>query len=127
MNIIEEIATYLQTNNVGTIGTDLFLTKLPEKEGTAIGVIDTGAMEADPELPIKHPTFQVFIRTAGYETGKTKLDAVYSLLHGIQNQTLVTNGKTYLDILAMTAGGCLGQDEAGRYLFSINFRCKHRT
>lgn len=126
MNLIEEIATFLENEDVGEITKTIFLQKIPDQDGLTIGVIDTGAMEADSEIPIRRPTFQIYIRANTYELGKTTLDTVYGLLHGIQNESVITGGKVYFDILAMTEGGCLGQDETGRYLFSINFRCQYK-
>jgi hypothetical protein len=129
MTLIEQVATYLQTTlHLGTIGTDIFIGYAPDSENTPaqiIAVIDTGGTEPDPYIPTFMPTFQVFIRAANYDAGKTLLDAVRAL-HRTSDGYLVAGQTFFYYILAISEGGHLGRDEAGRDLFSINFRCKTR-
>lgn len=122
--MISDIAAYLETNSVGTQGTDLFLGYLPADLAAGVVVLDTGGMQPEPYLPTKEPTFQVFVRAATYAAGKSKLDTVRGLLHQLKNTTL---GSTYFYfILALSEGGHLGRDEAGRDTFSMNFHCRTR-
>lgn len=128
MTLIEQVATYLQTNlSLGTIGTDIFIGYTPDSQSTpneVISVIDTGGTEPDMYIPTHTPTFQVFIRAENYDAGKTILDTVRGL-HQFAG-TLVSGQTYFYYILAIAEGGHLGRDEAGRDLFSINFRCKTR-
>lgn len=128
MTLIEQVATYLQDDlSLGTIGTNIFIGFAPDSESTPtqiISVLDTGGTAPDPYLPTYMPTFQVFIRAADYDTGKAILDSVRGL-HQFKGS--LVSGQTYFYyILAISEGGHLGRDEAGRDLFSINFRCKTR-
>lgn len=128
MTLIEQVATYLDdTLGLGTIGTDLFIGYAPDSESTPdsiIAVLDTGGTAPDPYLPTYVPTFQVFIRSDNYDNGKATLDSVRGL-HQLVGE--LVSGQTYFYyILAISEGGHLGRDEAGRDLFSINFRCKTR-
>lgn len=120
MTLIEEIATLLQTNGIGTIGTDLYVSYLPADKCPAIAVIDTGGMVPDIDLPTKEPTFQVFIRSTSYDAGKAQLDAIRALLHQSRNKTLTTTYYYYL--YALAEGGHIGVNEAGQDEFSINFK-----
>lgn len=125
-NLISDIASYLEENEVGTVGTTIFKGYLPEKDGTTIAVMNTGGLAPDIYLPTKEPTFQVFIRSASYETGLAILDSVRDLLHQQNNIQLVSNGIYFYFIFAISEGGHLGRDEAGRDLFSMNFRARTR-
>ncbi len=126
MSLIDDIATYLQTNGVGTVGTDIFKSYAPDTDsGTVIAVLDTGGPKPDIDLiSLKSPTFQIFIRTNDYSAGKSKLDTIRSLLHG---KIGFTAGSTYFLFLhAQSEGGHLGRNERGQDEFSINFIGKTR-
>lgn len=129
MTLIEQVATYLDVDlNLGTLGTDIFVGYAPDSESTPvdiISVLDTGGEEPSAFIPTFVPTFQVFIRDVDYDTGKAILDSVRNALHQFEG-TLVSGQTYFYYILAISEGGHLGRDEAGRDLFSINFRCKTR-
>lgn len=129
MTVIEQIATYLEDELLlGTIGTDIFLGRLPENPESpveCIAVLDTGGVTPDIDIPTKSPTFQILIRASNYDDGKEQLDIIRTGLHASYGQ-LVANETYFLAIHALSEGGHIGQDEAGRDLFSINFLCKTR-
>lgn len=124
-----DIADILATNNLGTVGTDIFSTKLPAMPDKLIAVSTTTSRE--PEISSKDstgfnnidcPNVQVLIRVkpgqnaAGYAIA----DTIKTLLHGMKNFTL--NGAKYISVLALSDIGELGVDEKFRPVFSINFR-----
>jgi len=122
--ILNDLATYMQTNSIGTIGTTLFKGYMPDAANAGVAIFDTGGPEPDKYLPTKKPTFQVFVRAATYTAGKAKLDAVKALLHQVGNTTI---GDTYFYyILAQSGGGHIGRNERGQDEFSINFICLTR-
>lgn len=124
MAVIDDIAQYLVDNSIGTIGTDIFKSYLPDGANAGLAVLDTGGPMPDKELPTKSPTFQVFIRAATYTAGRSKLDSVRSALHQIKNTTI---GNTYFYyVLAQSEGGHIGRNERGQDEFSINFICLTR-
>lgn len=119
--LINDIADQLATNGRGAVGTSIFVGYMPP-DTNGIAVLDTGGMQPDKYIPTKEPTFQIFIRSADFSTGKALLDNIRSDLHRKAN---VTYGGTYFYfILAMSEGGHLGRDENGKDLFSINFHCR---
>lgn len=129
MTIAEQVATYLQDELlVGTLGTNIFIGRLPEKNDApvnAIAVIDTGGVASDVDLPLTSPTFQILIRNTDYDAGSTLLMTIHDGLHQFFGE-LVT-GQNYFYVLhAQNRGGHLGQDASGRELFSINFISKVR-
>lgn len=114
----------MQTNSIGTLGTDLFKSYMPDTVDTGVCILDTGGPMPDKDLPTKKPTFQVFIRGGTYILGRAKLDAVRALLHQVTNTTI---GDTYFYyILAQSEGGHIGRNERGLDEFSINFICLTR-
>jgi hypothetical protein len=126
MTFIEQVATYLQAGGIGTLGTNLFISNLPDSVDACVAVFDTGGMPPDIYLPTKEPTFQVFVRSTTYDLGKAKIDAIRALLHRNFNVTLVV-GQTYVySILALAEGGHIGQNERGLDEFSMNFKALTR-
>ena len=126
MIFIEQVATYLQAQALGTIATNIFVGSLPPTPDNCIAVINTGGVAPSIDIPDKTPTFQVIIRNTNYETGETTLSSVRTALHQFMNDTLVT-GQTYVySIFAVAEGGHIGRDDQGRDEFSINFQCKTR-
>lgn len=123
MSMISEIAEYLEDQGVGVQGTSLFHGYLPDNaELPAVMVRDTGGTQPDPYLTgIESPTFQIFIRSADYATGKAKLATIRSLLHRVLKTYLVSDGILFRKILAISEGGHIGRNEAGQEEFSMNF------
>lgn len=125
MAIIDDIADYLESEGIGTVGDSIFKSYLPETaNGVILAVLDTGGMAPDHYLPTHVPTFQIYIRASGYSAGKSTLDAVRAALHRLTNETV---GDTYFYyIFAISEGGHVGRSESGEDEFSINFQCKTR-
>lgn len=126
MSVISEVAEYLEDNGVGTRGTDLFYSYLPGQAGTATAILDSGGPKPDESIPTKSPTFQVLVRAADYDTGKSKLDTIRGLLHQKRNVQLVSGGIYFYFIFAISEGGHIGRNDAGQDEFSINFECRTR-
>jgi hypothetical protein len=126
MSLISDIAEYMETNSIGTLGTDLFYSYLPDTDnGTVIAVLDTGGVKPDIDIKdLKNPTFQVMVRTNDYSTGKTKVDAIRALLHNVYETAI--GSYHFLSINLISEGGHLGRNERGQDEFSLNFICKVR-
>lgn len=124
--LIDEVAQHLHNNSIGSLGTSLFKSYMPESPDACISVLDTGGLEPSIDIPVTNPTFQVFIRSTTYSAGRNQLDSVRSVLHKQMNTQLVPNGIYFYYIFAISDGGHIGRDDNGRDMFSINFRCKRR-
>lgn len=123
MSMISEITEYLETNGVGTQGTDLFYSQFPDNDDLpAVVVIDRPGTKPNIDITdIKSPMFQIIVRSATYATGESKLSDVRALLHGVINTYLVANGIYFRRIQATSEGGHIGVNDAGMDEFSINF------
>jgi hypothetical protein len=126
MTLIEQIATYLQAQGIGTKGSTIFISNLPDAVDSCIAIFDTGGLTPDIDLPTKEPTFQIFIRATTYALGKEKLESIRALLHNKYNVTLVENGTYIYRINALSEGGHIGKNERGIEEFSINFKALTR-
>lgn len=126
MIFIEQIATYLQSQSIGTIASDLFIGNMPDTPNNCVAVINTGGLEPSIDIPDKTPTFQVLIRNTDYEAGELKLAAVRTALHQFMNDYLVANQTYVYYIYLSSEGGHIGKDVNGRDEWSVNFHCKTR-
>jgi len=123
MSMISEIAEYLAGQGVGTEGTNLFHAYLPDNATLPVVLVrDTQGPTPDPYIPdIRTPTFQIFIRSADYDTGNSKLSTIRGLLQRKLMTTLVDSGILFRKIVANSEGGYLEKNESGQHEFSMNF------
>lgn len=124
MSFLYDLATYLQTNGVGTLGTNLFYSYMPQSPDSCVAVLDGNGPAPDGYLPTQKPGIQIVVRSVDYETGTTKVDTIRALL---QAKTPGFIGSTYVFFMLLTSEDThLGRDEAGRDAFSMNFNCQTR-
>lgn len=126
MTMISEIATYLAANSIGTLATNLFYGQMPDiDQNVTVCVYDRVGLKPSVDIPdIKHPMFQIVVRSKTYDLGKAKLDAIRDLLQDKINVYLVGGGIKFRFIQAMSEGGWIGLNEAGKEEFSINFHAE---
>jgi hypothetical protein len=121
-----EIAQYIEEQEYGTLGTDLFVDTLPDVSRDVIAVFNTGGSTPDIDLPIGSPNFEVLIRGESAGTIYGKLSTIVEDLHQTYNEVLVTGGNHYYSILLSGEINTLGRDDKGRMEYSANFNCKVR-
>ena len=122
--IINEIANYLQTQDIGTKGTDIFLSRQSDSPNDQIVIYNTGGIEPDRYLPTADPTFQIIVRNTNYQTGESLVADIVDALHQVTNVELEEDGTYYYYIFLMGEAGHIGRDDKGRHEWSINFICK---
>jgi len=125
MTWIVSIADYLQTQNLGTKGTNLFIGVLPETNSmvTVLNEFNGDIIETNKVgIALYQPSLQV--RTRGmpedYATPKTRIAAIQTALAALPDATY-----TGIRILRVRPQGtilALGQDNNMRYEFSANFQ-----
>jgi hypothetical protein len=125
-DVATEIATYLEDESIGTIGTDLFVGDQPDSSDNVISVFNTGGYQPDKYLPTAKPTVEVLVRNKSYASCASKIQDVVDLLHNQYNVTLVSGGNYYFYIRLVAEPSSLGRDEKGRQEFSANFEIKIR-
>lgn len=123
----KNLAEYLEDNAIGTVGTDMFISTMPDSTDNCIMIKDTGGVEPDHYLPIIQPTIQVLVRNSDYTNGMTKINAIKDLLHQkLDDCILEIGGVDVMTCFAMQEPTHLGMDDNERHMFSCNFVFKIR-
>lgn len=120
--LVENLATYLQAQSIGTKATDLFVGTMPDALDNCIMIDQSGGVSPDRYLPVTKPTVQISVRNTDYLTGLDKITAIYNLLHQKgDNLALEAGGVDVMRIDALAEPGHLGQDDSQRHIFTCNF------
>ena len=86
--MLKEIGTYLATQNVGTVGTDIFLGLMPDQPDNCIALFEYAGSPPDLHWNGEYPGLQVRVRNKSYAAARTKIGEVVTALHGLYEQTL---------------------------------------
>lgn len=128
MTFVDSIADHIQTNNLGTKGTDLFIgympsesvlqTLLTEYAGTIVETLRTG-------ISLKKSNVQVMTHggDGDYTLPRTRIEAIQNLLCNIQDATI--SGIRIIRVLPLGTINALGQNDNQEFEFSANFEVVH--
>ena len=125
MAILDDIGAYINTNTSLTIGTDFFLSLLPESPDNCVALFEEGGtaplftLGSTNTPQIERPQLQVIVRNTSYSTGASTARTVYLLLTAIVNQTI--NSNYYQRVEAVATPALFQRDENRRSLFTVNF------
>ena len=124
MSWIAPLADYLETQSLGTKGTNLFIGMMPDNTSlsTVLFSYDGEIVETMKSgIALYKPQLQVRVRGAkeDYTTPYNRLLAIQTALSSIANQTL--GGVTYLRVRPTSNVNSLGQDTNLRFDFTVNF------
>jgi hypothetical protein len=124
--LLDAIGTKLQTDGVGTLGTDIFLSTMPETPDAIVAVYEYAGTSPDFTMgaglyAIDHPNIQIRVRGAreSYVTTAAKARAARDSLASVANTTL-----SGIAVARFSPNGSLnplGMDANDRSLFTINF------
>lgn len=122
--MLDAVADYLATKDIGTVGTDLFMGFLPDKPDNLVALFEYAGDPMEMTMGsggsvLERPGLQVRVRNTSYSAAKTKIEDVVDELHGLANETL--SNKTYLLIKANQSPESLGLDASFRSEFVVNF------
>jgi len=121
--LADDIAAYLQTSSIGTVGTDIFVGHMPDAPANCMAVIQSGGESPEMAGPIsgqiERPRLIVRVRNASYASGASKANDVLKALHTAGEVSL--SGHRYLFIRAVGSVNQLGRDHENRSLFSLDF------
>lgn len=121
---LDAIATYIQTNSLGTRGTNLFIGQLPDISGISavLTQYDGSVQEVfKGGTNVEVPSLQIRVRGTRdeYVATLTRCADIRDLLVGVTNTTV--NGVNFLRIKPNGTINSLGLDENRRYQFTANF------
>lgn len=126
--LIESLADYIQTNGLGTVGTNVFIGKQPATPDYCVTLYEYEGM-----APLEHfgsapysvdkPRIQVMVRGAqnDYPAARDGLQAIRVLLAGITDTTI--SGVRILRVASVGSLIPLGLDTQDRPQLTANFQC----
>lgn len=131
VDFLSQLADYLAANGMGETNlnngdVNIFAGIYPATPDNAIAILGlVGSTLPNINIPdFEYPRFQIIVRNTDYETGSQVLRDVRRLLH---DKLAVTLTNFYcLYIQAQQDGYPIGEDDTGRYEFSINFTAQIR-
>ncbi|MEH7223854.1 minor capsid protein [Bacillus sp. JJ1566] len=126
----KELIDYLSNQGFNVYPDANFMPDLDESQLPALFVFGTGGSEADPDLPIQYPTFQVIVKGKNYKSDPPQMDETEKLAKGLiaslDHKGHYTIGQNYVyESRAMQSNPIpIGLDIHDRPTFSTNFRFK---
>ena len=128
MSVLTDIGTYLNAASISTqdltLGTNLFLGRLPETPDTCVGIIQTAGVAPTDTFgtsfpPLETQGLQTLVRATTYATAEALAVDVMKSLASVDNQTLTST--LYLKIEAQQSPFALERDNQERLVMSCNF------
>lgn len=126
--ILEALGDYLQAQNKGTLGTNLFLGMLPDSPDQCVAVYEDQGGEPRFSLgtggiQIDQPNIQIICRSSrdDYPGARDKAEEIRQLLSAITETEM--SGIRVMRIMPVGSVLPLGVDPEHRSVVSINFRC----
>ena len=125
--ILEAIGNKLATDGLGTLGTNLFLSLMPDTPDLCTAVYEYSGLSpldtfgASVNIALDRPSIQVMTRAArnDYVAARDRAVDVRNSLAKISNQTL--SNINILRIAPLSAINSIGLDEKDRPLVTISF------
>lgn len=126
MALLDALGTYLQSQGVGTLATDIFLGRMPDTPDACVVLIeDTGNgpmhVLGASAYAVQRPRIRAFARAArnDYPAARTKAEAVRTALGAIRDTTL--SGVTFLCVNTTSDLYPLMRDGDDRVMIGIDF------
>lgn len=117
--MLKAIGAYLQQQNKGTVGTDIFLGLMPDQPDNCIALFEYAGSPPGLHWNGEYPGLQVRVRNKSYAQGRAKIGEIMTLLHGLHETTL--SGTRYLLIKARGSPEVLKRDASNRVELVLNF------
>jgi len=119
--ILDDLASYLNQQGIGTVGQNIFKGILPEEPDTIIALYESGeGAESHLESNVDKQGITAIVRGSDYSVARVKADEVYKTLHGLSN--VVLGSTRYLLIKAGGPPKLLAYDLNKRAQFLITFQ-----
>ena len=132
MPLLDDVGAYLDSQLVTlTIGTNLFLGRMPDTPDTCVAIYEYGGdapistMGSDAMPPVEQPRIQILCRAPGYSSARSLALSCWTVVEAVLNETL--SGTRYHRITANQSPFPLERDSHDRVLFAQNFRVQKAT
>ena len=124
--LLDDLGKYLEDQEIGMIGKDIFLGALPSTAQADCVLLSeyagAGAVRSSAGVAAELPRLQVVVRDAEYQEARETAEAIYQLLDGVANQDI--NGIRYYWIEALAPPSLLSSgniDGGERFRIVTNF------
>ena len=117
--ILDDLATHLQAQGVGTVSVDIFKGQLPDQPDNCVALFEYGGEGMPLHWSGEFPSVQVRVRNKSYSTGRAKIEAVVTALHGLTEH--IAGATRYLLLQAKQSPASIGRDQNNRQEFVVNF------
>ncbi len=91
--MLTEIGAYLATQDIGTVGTDIFLGLMPDQPDNCIALFEYAGSPPDLHWNGEYPGLQVRVRNTSYAAARSKIGDIVKKLHGLYEQILSDEGE----------------------------------
>lgn len=120
---LHDLSTYLQTNNIGTFGTDIFLYGFQKGVFNCIALVPSPGYRAittvTGDMTIHRPELDIQIRNRSGKLAEQKARAIYNLLNMITNTTI--GSTNFKRIEASNPPFEISKTEQEGTIFAVNF------
>ena len=119
---LDDLGTYLQTNSIGTLGTDIFYNGLDTVPNCIAITPYRGSNTYHIVSNVKNPhsvNINVLVRNSDGDTAKSKADSIYLLIGDVANTIIGTT--KFLFIQAKSLPVLDSKTESGLTIYSVNF------
>jgi hypothetical protein len=106
---VSDLAAYLATQSIGTVGTSIFIGQFPVDTTEGVLLIPTGGLTTLKTISTERPTVQVTTRYKSFATGWAKSYAIYALLN--QPLTFTSGANRFFYSRAIQPPFSLGQTD----------------
>jgi hypothetical protein len=117
--LADDIAAYMATRSLGTVGTDIFIGEMPDSPNNCVALYQYQGESPELVGGLENPRLTVRVRNTVYSDGQNKARDILKTLHTLNEQTL--GGHRYLYIKAAGSISQLGRDKEKRALFTVEF------
>ena len=128
MSMLTDVGTYLAAASISTqdltLGTNLFLGRLPDSPDTCVGLVQTAGVAPTDTFgtsfpPVETQGLQVLSRAGAYVTAEAWGVDIFKSLTAVDNQTLTST--LYLKIEATQSPFALERDTQERVVIACNY------
>jgi len=134
MTVLLDVATHLAAATIPTqdltVGTNLFLGRLPESPDNCVAIYQSGGSAPSDQFgtaapALDNPALQIRVRASSYATAEALASDVWGVLVLVANQTLTST--RYLRLEANQSPFPLERDSQDRVVFVANFNIVKET
>lgn len=126
MALLDALGSHLQTQGVGTLATDIFLSIMPDNPDLCVLITEDSGLGPTQSFgasvyAVQRPRIRVFCRAArnDYPAARAKAVAVRTALGAIRNQTI--SGVDFLTVVPTSDFYPVGRDGDDRPIIGIDF------